>query len=1350
MAFEFDPTAHGSALRVTDDGNCVTCVATADGRCHMAVAATPFGPATTVHIEILRSFEGIAVGVVHGKIRRGVGIGRTRDCGGHGWGLAANGDLCHAGDTTPSHLAFAAGDVLSMVFDPDDSGPAGPGTLTFYRHRAHGGTVLLRAFSGLCANAVELYPAVHLQHAGESARFVEDRDFDLQPAHELQSAPDAIVDPPDFANNTTLTLPVLCSLWNASRSKALHEPMCGVLPSLLTDLADFVDDALDMALAIVCQIVSRTPLPPLPPLTLELMLSLLPRTPHSTTLPWVLLALEPLFPANLDLAPLFHALYTSSDARAQRPLIGLLLRVTRRAPAVPRPLTHPKDAPADPELRVLWLWLVHQGEGTAADHAVVAALALQDAVWVADCADTLTARLPHTALPDAATAVYRAALYVLAADPSPPAALEENASPEPSVRERWVAIATAVTTPPPKPALAHHTAAMGRLRQEMGTHRLLLQELVTERRQWTLPVDEAPVVFAEEPLVAALLAQRALLVPVLRHAGYLGPLAMPVPLLQAMATTVVSVVWAAANCAPRARARVVAELLVATGAESAFGEALLAAFLATADDAHDFWRVELQSLVDWFLTSQVLPANDVILEYIAYDVALRVTRAMEARDSAMRTLLAALAADGADVGVVVTAWLRRSLAAPEWLVAEAAYSPAQIARVQGLLRAMLASDHWATALCDAALAATLADATDATDDADDSDDDTPRFFALFAVEAAQLLHAAATALRTGPRTKPWHRELRRILASPLGPGPPIDAVVHGTPLALTLVAAVAPVPAPRQLAAPVDAVVAQSLELLHIRGVAPAVAALAGRLPPEAPLDALWTRLLDSSTDARVCGRVCRLQDLGRCAGLTVGVWSTLLDEATAWQAGWVAQLGARARAATDVVASVGLMNARWLGRLEASQQFHFVQLPVVADVAASARAALRAVESQPCQCRVGLNAYDACNICLAHREVLRVNLDGAWLGVQLHQSHAMNTAFRTLLAERQALARQFVELLPPERLSPPARGWHDHVLFARLHATESPKWRRWLQVAVYLACRPLLFPSLAQDARLYDQLVQLALLLPSDVGVAADVATLAHWTQQLQRAVAPGLLPSTALRRLAAFARAAPRDLLSYCLVKARPRTLFSVVRAAFEWTAAPSFAAFAAAEGLHPLLVAGHLAFAGPRGEWTVRLHERLQRHVPIRALTDEILRACPPRRLSALLDVAATLRDRLALHDQAAVVASEAVGAAVPVLPLALHCDGDLALVRGVVDDLGLLSAPQLARLLRLLARDTFLWPLATAVVAELAARPDATAVPGLACALRHLRCVEALGFASGLDVAAPCTKLPPLLARVAQIE
>ncbi|OQR99266.1 hypothetical protein ACHHYP_20318 [Achlya hypogyna] len=73
---------------------------------------------------------GIEAGVVHGKIRRGVGIGRTQDCGGHDWGLVANGDFCLAAGATPSHVVFAAGDILSMVFDQGDSGHAGPGTPT--------------------------------------------------------------------------------------------------------------------------------------------------------------------------------------------------------------------------------------------------------------------------------------------------------------------------------------------------------------------------------------------------------------------------------------------------------------------------------------------------------------------------------------------------------------------------------------------------------------------------------------------------------------------------------------------------------------------------------------------------------------------------------------------------------------------------------------------------------------------------------------------------------------------------------------------------------------------------------------------------------------------------------------------------------------------------------------------------------------------------------------------------------------------------------------------------------------------------------------------------------------------
>ncbi|EQC34033.1 hypothetical protein SDRG_08247 [Saprolegnia diclina VS20] len=1366
--FAFDATAHGNELQVTQDdaGSTVACVAASDGRCHMAVAATPFGPVWAVHFEILASHEGIAIGVVSGQIRKGVGLGKVRDCDGHGWGLASNGDLWHAGDVVATHMAFEAHDILSVALDLNSSGPAGPGTLVFYRHRHYAETIIVQAFSGVRAyyeRACDaLYPAVHLQHAGEAVRSIVGADIVLPPVHELHGVHDVRIKIPSAVTRASLP-----HLWNASRAVDQHDTLISLLPSLLELLPTADDDGFDHVLAVLCNLLHRTSTPPLlPSPSITALYDRIPQQTSSTTLPWVLLALEPQHPPSIHVVPsLWTALASALSPYAQQAYVALLLRLALRLSIDEMMLPQELHPPVYPHLQAAWVWLVHRVASVApTDAPLVRAFRTFDPSWLQAALLAETARLPHVAVRTALAAIQRQACDDLqrvgqcdVESPVPPA------RPYTPARAMWLECTELLYCRDARGLVASYARAMAELRSVLLFQRRLLDEVASRRRQWVLPNDETPVVYAEAPIIARLLhAAPRLLVPILEHAGYLGAAPhRPKAHVQSMAHVLVC-----SLLRQHALPNAVADLVTRSGSDSILSRALLDAFLATVDMT--FWRYELRPIINWFLTTAHAGTDDddVLLEYVACSLALRMAKALEQDNcpAGVRALLVALSTSDAVVNVVLQ-WVQLWIDAPEWWCRPTEYTPVQTARAQSLLSHVVTSGHLRLALLDADLPSHLLVATRSDDASVGDQEEALTFCALYGVEIVQLLNAATSALMTWvPTTQvdtARREELQRLLQSPMDDGPSIEVIVSANPLMMTLVASQSvPLVLPR-FSRPIEAMLTKVLALLQSPAWTTLVTATISTLPSSSPASLLWEKLLAVCPDGALRGHLCDLIDTSRLADTSIDAFVRGLHAVATFQASQRTYMASATVAASVVTAQLRPANDVLSVRLWESRFYHFVRLPMIEAIAREARATLKATELAVCHCRFGLNTLSQCHGCEIKWSSFETSVAGSWLHVQLQLSHSLNAAFRVLLTSHQTLVKYFVPdalatdsstthpttsvfslvQMAPRHLPPmAAAGWHDHVLLDRLHAAESPTWRDCLFLAALLPSRPLLCPSVVQDAALYDQLVLLERLVPSDVGLVDDAVAVRYWTLQLQRATMPTLLPETARRRLRAFVRHVPPHLLAFCVAKARPRSLFSVVRNCYIWVtlhaSSVSFASFLATEGWHPLLLAGLRTFSEKGGEWAVRMHERLQRHTLARSLLDETLRVCPLQRLCAVLDISAAFEDRLVLADQGHVaVQSALLSAPVPWLELVLHCEGDPMLVQHLLDgDVAALRDTELRQLLRVVPTigGRFLWLLVKPLVMELVRRESSVA-PGIRCVLRHLTCIERLGYASGFDVA-----------------
>ncbi|KDO33051.1 hypothetical protein SPRG_01866 [Saprolegnia parasitica CBS 223.65] len=1248
-------------------------------------------------------------------------------------------------------------------------GPAGPGTLVFYRHRHYSDSIVLQAFSGVRAyyeKAFEaLYPAVHLQHAGEAVRLIAGADIFLPPVHELHGAPDARITMPSVVTRASLP-----HLWNASRAVDQHDALVALLPALLELLPTVDDDAFDHVLAVLCNLLHRTSTPPMiPPSSIAVLYDRIPQRTASTTLPWVLLALEPQSPPTIDVVPsLCTTLASTLQPYAQQAYVALLLRLSLRLSIDDALLPLELHLPVYPHLHVAWVWLLHRVAPAFVgppDTPLVLAFRRFDPNWLQAALLAETARLPHVAVPTALAAIQRQAC-----DDLQRIGLCDNAPSVPPARPRqpakdtWQECVELVYCRDARGLVAAYARATAELRGALLLQRRLLDEVASRRRQWVLPNDETPVVYAEAPIVASLLhAAPRLLVPILEHAGYLGTAPdRPKAHVHSMAHLLVCSLLRQ-NALPEA----VADLITRSGSDSVLSRALVDAFLATVDMT--FWRHELRPIINWFLTTAHAgdDDDDVLLEYVACSLALRMAKALEQGTcpSDVRTLLVALSTSDAVVDVVLL-WVQLWIDAPEWCFRPTEYTPEQTARAQSLLAHVVASGHLRSALLDADLPSHLA-ATQCEDESvDDQSTAAPlTFCALYGVEIVQLLNAATSALAAWTPTTPddaaLRLELQHCLQSPTDDGPSIDVVVSANPLMMTLIASQSlPLTMPR-FSLPIEDMLTKVLTLLQSPAWTSLVTATISTLPSSSPASLLWEKLLAVCPDGTLRGRLCDLIDTSRLADTSIDALVRGLHEVATFQASQQTYMASATVTASVLTAQLRPANEMLSARLWESRFYRFLRLPMIAAIAREARATLKATELAVCHCRVGLNTLSQCHGCEIKWSSFETSVAGSWLHVQLQLSHDLNAAFRVLLTSHQNRVKYFASdraaswkasttnratsafslvQMAPRHLPPlAAAGWHDHVLLDRLHAAESPTWRDWLFLSALLPSRPLLCPSVVQDAALYDQLVLLERLLPSDVGLADDAVAVRYWTLQVQRATVPTLLPDTARRRLRALVRHVPPHLLAFCVAKARPRSLFSVVRNCYVWATlhAPSvsFAAFVATEGWHPLLLAGLRTFSEKGGEWAVRMHERLQRHVVARSLLDETLRVCPLQRLCAVLDISAAFEDRVVLADQGHVaVASVLLDAPVPWLELVLHCEGDPMLVQHLLDgDVAALRSMELRQLLRVVPATggRFLWSLVKPLVTELVQR-ESRVEPGMRCVLRHLQCIERLGYASGFDV------------------
>ncbi|OQS06627.1 hypothetical protein THRCLA_01338 [Thraustotheca clavata] len=1331
-------------LRDKDDNegefSVAECSETVQGRWCTAVAASAMEKA--VHFEILESCQGIVVGVVNGAMREGTGVGRT----GNSYGLNALGEFLHCGKSVPSQLSFETYDSISIVLDLDEEGPAGRGTLTFYRHRPGRNSVIVLAFSGVYQRSDTAFiPVVQFQYPKERVRLLWDYDAALQPPHELHAIPEAMVGAADIISFTKLKS--LKALWNASRGAPLDS---NVLSLIIAQLPNLTHENIEIVLAIMCNIVTRASTPVVPPSAVQTLYDLIDLLPDSNTLPWILVQLVDQTPSDTNLQPLLTVLNHTNDLYAQQGYIAILLH--SQIHTIPLPTLSLNS----PLLEAAWAWIAHDVERESSRENTCVQVLQNNLRLKSFMFDTMK-QIPQSNLNSSRTDAMNHVLATLIKTDLAPSDRKEM-HPDFAVKH-WVDLHNSFQSIQRRRSYSSdYLSSLSVIRQILLHHRLLVQEVVTERRQWSLPPDDLTFNFAELPIVQRLLyslySSPQMLALVLSHSGYLNQL--PINQIKNMANFIVCSLWSSASGNQHLHTIRIAHFLNEIQMTYVLGTEVARAFARSRYKGQCFWRKQMQATVNWLIHDGSAVHDKIVLEFISCELALQLLRSIQELTCSTDIiyLLAALKTEESMIELCVI-WVSCMLQVPEWLLPNHV-TPERAQSVLTKFKHIISEDYLRHALKNINLENAIRQIEMPTD----SIEDPPTIcFSLYGFEILQILQAAAISFGRINFDTDLYKDLESTFLQPTLSSQSIEGIVTQNPFVMTVVMSQA-LPSSSSIESKYIPLAEKVVELFHAPLISQKLPLL-NSLNGLKPLQEMWLNLSPLTLELSLQKLLFEIIDLSQAfPDISIQEFLGILNAILAFQESQVVYFEKFITYATCLKATIEEENRFWTEYLENSRQHRFAARDSVIEFVTDAKAKLKSFEVAPCQCRLTLNKYHECETCTAKLKLIKECIDLHWLGVQLELSHTMNNSVRELYTLHQQSIQYFVspkqssssEAIPqsirdPFSLLPLAfsnvyiaNGWNDHIIVERLHSTEWPKWRKWLYQALYAHVRMILFPSLLQDSVFYDQLVLLELLLPSDLHLD-QISSIAFWTQKLILAMEQSLVPTQAQEQLQVFVAVCPQSLMTACVVKARPRWLFSVLRTCYVWAQLLSptpleFAAFVATEGWHDLLITGLLTFQEKDGDWAVYTHERLQRNLVPRYFLDKALRHIPSERLQRFLSASAQFQEQFTLHENSAIVVqSSPLDAQVPAHELVLHCGCDPDLVNGILTDLSTLSSSDLVRLLNLThdmnpqLQFGFLWSLAKAVLQELQQRED---IPiQLRCMLRHLYCIQQLGFSSGYD-------------------